>query len=137
MKLPADIKSNHKLRDAKICLLWSRDNMTMKDIGSRFGITLSRVQQIISNNKHLIKIDKEYEKLKRLATLKRMLEKHPEEIGKKDTLDILDQMRIETEGNKVEHSGQTQEKIVIILHPDYKRSEDRDTSSVIPKQIFR
>jgi trehalose-6-phosphate synthase len=53
-----------------------------------------------------VKIDKEFEKVKRLNTLKRLLKRHPEEIGKKSTIDIVEQMRVEVEGNKLEHTGE-------------------------------
>jgi hypothetical protein len=117
--------------------MWARESKTLEEIGVRFNISHVRVHQILFKNKELIKIDKEYEKLKRLSILKRMLSKHSDTIGKKDTLDIVDAMRIETEGNKNESNSTPSEKIVIIFHPDYKRSEIGDQSSVIPKQIFR
>jgi predicted XRE-type DNA-binding protein len=113
MKLPTDIVTQHKIRDSKICSLWSKDGLTQEEIGLRFKITSSRVNQILYKNKHLVKIDKEYEKLKRLGVLRRLLKEHPELMGKKTTLDIVDQMRVETEGNKVEHTG-TPQKVVII-----------------------
>jgi hypothetical protein len=55
----------------------------MEEIASRFLISTSRVQQIIYANRHWIKIDKEYEKFKRLTHLKRMLKNHPDAIGRR------------------------------------------------------
>jgi hypothetical protein len=100
MKLPTDIVTRNKIRDSKICQLWGRDGVPMAEIGARFRISGTRVHQIIYKNRHLIKIDKEYEKLKRLAKLKELLVKHPETMSKKSTLDIIDQMREEIDGSK-------------------------------------
>lgn len=100
MILPTSIITQHKIRDSKICMLWSREGRTLEEIGLRFNISATRVHQILYKNKDLIKVDKEYEKLKRLAVLKRMLHKHPESIGKKDTLDIVKALREEVEETK-------------------------------------
>jgi DNA-binding CsgD family transcriptional regulator len=100
MKLPAEIKTQHKIRDSKICILWARDGLTQEEIGEQFKLTATRIRQILYKNKHLLKIDREYEKLKRLGVLKKMLSKHPETIGKKDTIDIVKAMREETEESK-------------------------------------
>jgi len=136
MKLPTDIVTQHKIRDSKICMLWGRDGLTQEEIGKRFGISTTRVNQIVYKNRHLIKIDKEYEKLKRLAVLKRMLSKHPEELGKKSTIDIIDQMRLEVEGNKIEHTGEVVKNVTNIIYPsDWKPKEERtgkDTVQRIP-----
>lgn len=131
MKLP-QIATKHKIRDAKICRLWAADNISMDEIGKRFKISATRVHQIISANRHLIKIDKEYEKLKRLNHLKNLLKKHPESLGKKGTLDILDQMRMEIEGNKIEHSGVDTSTKIFILRPEKSSIETNHESVILP-----
>jgi hypothetical protein len=70
----------------------------MEDIGLRFKISTTRVFQIINKNRHLIKIDKEHEKIKRLNHLRALLAKHPDTMAKKSTLDIIEQLRQEVEG---------------------------------------
>jgi len=137
MKIPTEIVTRNKIRDAAILRLYVQDNLTMLQIGLRFGISAPRVQQIVYKNRHLIKIDKEYEKLKRMAVLKRMLNKHPEELGKKSTLDIVEQMRVEVEGNKFEVSGAGETKIIII-RPNEKKEEPNGPeigASTITRQI--
>lgn len=135
MKLPMEIVGRNKIRDAKILSLYTREAATMEEIAERFHISTTRVHQLIYRNKALAKIDKDFEKLKRLSKLKRLLRDHPSTLGKKDTLDIIDQMRIETEGNRVEHLGQIDTGTkVIIIHPPREsgRTEDRSLHTTLP-----
>ena len=80
--------------------MWAIQNLTMDEIGQKLGITASRVQQIVYENREVIKLETDYEKLKRVAHLKRLLSVYPSEIGKKSTIDILEQLRKELEGDK-------------------------------------
>ena len=100
MKIPKEIKTKHKVRDCAILQLYLRDNLTQKEIGSRFGITGSRVEQILSANSHLISWNQNKEKAVRINALKRLYQKHPESIGNKCTLDVLEQLRKEIDGDK-------------------------------------
>ena len=100
MKLPEKFQGRHKIRDALICRLWAIQNLTMDEIGQKLGLTKSRIQQIIYENREQVKLDKDYEKSKRIAHLKRLLDTYPEEIGKKSTIDILEQLRKELEGDE-------------------------------------
>lgn len=112
MKLP-QIVGNNKIRDARICSLYADDNKTTEKIGELFKLTPRRIRAILYANREFLKSDKEWEKTKRVNHLKRLLKKHPGSIGNKCTLDILDQLRVEIEGNKVEHSGSIEHNIFI------------------------
>jgi len=98
--LPRDIKTKNKIRDAKILQLYLHDKETHENIAVRFGITRTRVSQIIYKNAHLLQFQRNTEKVARINHLKRMLENHPDRMSKKSTLDILEQLRKELEGDK-------------------------------------
>ena len=101
MKLP-EIYGNNKIRDFKILQLFN-DGMSETDIAISFLISQSRVSQIVYRNRTLLNADKELEKIKRINLIKRQIKKAGD--SKKDVADLIDQLRVETEGNKVEHSG--------------------------------
>ena len=100
MILPTQIKTRHKIRDANILRLFLQENLTLNEIGSRFDLTGSRIQQILYDNKHLIDWNRNYEKAIRVNALKRMHKKYESVLGKKSTIDILEQIRKEIEGDK-------------------------------------
>jgi predicted DNA-binding protein YlxM (UPF0122 family) len=114
MKLPTGIVTKHKIRDSKILSLYATDAWTFEEIGKRFGISATRVGQIIYKNRGLLDMDRKLEKAKRVNTLRRMLKKHPENIGTKTTLDIVDQLRSETEGDPSNQPRQESSKVIII-----------------------
>ena len=103
MRIP-EIVTQNKIRDAKICDLFLEGDLTTEEIGGRFGITGRQVRRLLYRNRAVLKLDKEYEKLKRILWLKKQLTKSKD--TKKDPADLLDQIRIEIEGNKVQHSGE-------------------------------
>ncbi len=100
MKLPNEINSRHKIRDASILRLFLNENMTLKELGSRFKLTGSRIQQILYDNRSLIKWEKNYEKAIRVNALKRLEVKYRNELGKKSVIDIHEQIRKEIDGDK-------------------------------------
>ena len=100
MILPKEVIGKNKIRDASIIKLFLQDNMTLKDIGLKFNLTASRIHQILYTHNHLISWDKNYEKAIRVNALKRLHDKHPNAMGKKSTLDIIDHIRKEIEGDK-------------------------------------
>ena len=100
MKIPKEIKGIHKIRDSAIVSLFLRENLTLNALGSRFNLTGSRIQQILYNNKQLISWDRNYEKAVRINALKRMEKQYDSVLGKKSTIDILEQLRKEIEGDK-------------------------------------
>lgn len=125
MKLPTDIVTRHKIRDSKICSLYAKDNVSMEDIGSRFKISATRVHQIIWKNRHLIKIDKDYEKTKRLHLLNRIL-KNKGETTIKDAVDILKEIR--TEMGDTDSVGSKDTKVIIIRETNGNQNQGRDVS---------
>lgn len=109
MKIPMEIVTRHKIRDAKILSLYVQDALSMEEIAARFGIARQRVSQILYKNRHLLKIDQAYEKTKRINHLKRILSKKGDFCVEKDAVDLLKELRVETEGNKpqaVVHTGE-------------------------------
>jgi predicted DNA-binding protein YlxM (UPF0122 family) len=128
MILPNTIKSSrHRVRDTNILRLYARENLTMEEIGLKFGLTTSRIHQIIYTNRSLIDWDKIHEKNVRIASLKRLQKLHPESIGKKSTLDIIDQLRKEIEGDSplIDNRQITQ----IIHYGEAKKLENADDPS--------
>jgi hypothetical protein len=107
MKLPDKIKGRNKIRDFRICQLYLQESLTHEELGQRFGLTQQRISKVLYHNRELLKLDKDHEKLKRIMFLKRFLEKHNDALGKKSSIDIINQLRVETEGERtsVEHSG--------------------------------
>lgn len=97
MKLPQTIKGPNKIRTVKMIKLYL-DGKTMLEIGTIFGISGSRVQQILYKNRDLLESDRKYEKAVRINRLKRWIEKHPE--TSKDAIDIQAELRKEIEGDK-------------------------------------
>lgn len=98
MKIPKEIVTRNKIRDFQICRLYVYNHLTMEEIGSRFGISGSRVQQLIYKNRHLLNLDKDYEKAKRVNWLQRQIKKRSD--SKKDSADLVEQLRREIEGDK-------------------------------------
>ena len=115
MKLPTAVVTKHKIRDSKILSLYSTDAWSYEEIATRFGISATRVGQIIYKNKALLVLDREHEKIKRVNTLKRLLKKHPNNIGNKTTIDITEALRNEAEGKSgSEPVGRSDTRIIII-----------------------
>lgn len=100
MILPKDIKTRHKVRDAKIIRLYAHDNQTTEEIAQAFGMTHQNVSLILYKNKHVFELDKKFEKQKRLNKLNRMLAKTDDSVSKnRDATDIIKEMRAECEGD--------------------------------------
>lgn len=85
MKLPTEIVTRHKIRDAAICKRWALGMNTMEELAERFGISATRVYQILYRNRHLVKIDKEWEEVKQVSRIKQRIKKAG--LSKKDVLD--------------------------------------------------
>ena len=98
MKLPDKIKGIHKIRDFKICRFWIEDVLTSKKIAKIVKLTERRVQQILATNSNYIKINKEWEKKKRIHALKLSIKNSKS--SKKDRADLIDQLRKEIEGDR-------------------------------------
>lgn len=125
MKIPEKIAGQNKVRDAKIILLYASGQQSMSQIANRYGITQQRVQAIIYRNRALLVYDQAFEKTKRVAHLNRLLKKHDNRMGKKTTLDIIDQLRSEVEGsgNGSQSVGRGDTRVIII----------RETTAALPQ----
>jgi len=123
MKIP-EIVTRHKIRDAKICDLFLDGELDTDQIGGQVGISGRQVRRILYANRSVLKLDKEYEKIKRIIWLKKQIKKRGD--TKQDSAALMDQLRVETEGNKVEHSGKIEgpeQRIVIVYPQDWKPKE--------------
>jgi hypothetical protein len=98
LKLPQKIVGRHKIRDAQICLLWDREGLSPEEIGEKFHLTFRRILQILRANHLAMPIDKEWEKRKRIALLRRNISRKP--ASQKDVADLIEQLRKEIEGDK-------------------------------------
>ena len=107
MIIPEKIIGRNKIRDAAICVNWERliedkNYPTIESIKTalslKFKLSELRIFQIVRANHAYIPTDKKWEKTKRIHRLK--LEIKQQEKSKKDVADLLDQLRIEMEGEK-------------------------------------
>jgi len=133
MKIP-EIKSHNKIRDASICIEFERliedENYTQikmiqKAVAEKFELSERRILQIVRENHAYIPLDKAWEKKKRITRLR--MEIKQKEKSNKDVADLLDQLRIEVEGNKLEHSGSINHNYFfkeIIAKPNLNRLEN-------------
>ena len=103
MKLP-DIATKDKklrIRNIRICMLWAQELKTSQEIGETFGITIRRVQQILYANRDFVKENREWEKTKRIQWLRQQVKKRGD--TRKDSADLIEQLRKELEGDNSEH----------------------------------
>jgi len=114
MKIPKDVHGIHKIRDSKLLSLYLSGDWTYQALAERFKISTTRVNQIIYKNRALLKIDREYEKIKRVNHLKRILKSKGDLVVDKDAVDILKELRTESDIHKSESSGSGETKIIII-----------------------
>ena len=115
MKLPTAIVTKNKIRDSKICSLYASEAWSYEELATRFGVSATRIGQIIYKNRALLVMDQTHEKIKRVNTLKRLLKKHPSNIGNKTTIDIVESLRTEAEGKSgSEQMGRSDTRIIII-----------------------
>ena len=98
MKLPTKTTGRHKIRDTKICMLWARELMSSESISEMFKLSIRRVQQIVYANRDFLKKEREWEKTKRVRWLEQQIKKSGD--TKKDSADLIEQLRKEIEGDK-------------------------------------
>lgn len=103
MKLP-EIKSTNKIRDTYICLMYL-EGKTQAEIAEdkRVNLSQAHVGRILYKHRDVLVYDKNYEKVKRVNQLKRILKDAPP--SKKDVTEVIDQIRNEIEGQKLEVTG--------------------------------
>lgn len=104
MKLP-QMTSKNKIRDYKICREYVYENRPVTDIASTYGISTSRVYIILYRNRTLVSADKHWEKTKRIHKLKRWIGTRK---STKDPADLLNQIRVEIEGDNKFNLDQSQ-----------------------------
>ena len=107
MKIPKEIKGRNKIRDAAICQDWEKfiedkEYPTKEAIKSAISLKYSlselRIWQIVTGNYAYIPTDKALEKKKRIWELKLDIKNAGQ--SKKDKSDLLEQLRVEIEGEK-------------------------------------
>jgi hypothetical protein len=117
MKIP-EIKGRNKIRNAQICRLWLTENLTQEEIAKQFNMTQQGIGRILYKNKELLKLDKDYEKSKRIHYLGRMLLRHDMVLGKKSSIDIIDGIRKEIEGDKPLVDNSVHQQIIMFRNPE-------------------
>jgi AraC-like DNA-binding protein len=135
MKLP-QIVTHDKIRDARICSLYA-DGKSAEEIAELHNLSSRRISTILYKNREFLKSEKDWEKIKRIAHLKRLLARHPYGLGNKSTLDIIDQLRVETEGNKLEHSGRIdgkETKVVVVIEKEVNANQSEGRR--LPAQVL-
>lgn len=114
MKLPEKIIGRNRLRDAGIVLYFKRDALTYEELAEKFGLTERRIMQILSKNHAFVKVDKEWERQKRIARIKRRIkELEPEPLKNKDELDVIRELREELE-EKDNTKSSSETRVIII-----------------------
>lgn len=123
MIYPSEIKTRKKIRDAKIVNDWMAGK-TQKAISVELGLHEKAIAHIIRKNKDVLRLDKEFEKSKRLHYLNHALSNSKP--SKKDRLDILEAHRKEIEGDKAQ--VETHNHFVIYRNPQAINEESRSGS---------
>lgn len=86
-----------KQRDADILNAWLYEGITQRELGIQYEMTRDNVAKILSKNRSILKIDKQYTKIKRIHELHKQL--HRTGDTKKDRIEVLEQLRKEDEGD--------------------------------------
>lgn len=128
MKLPEKIKGRNRIRDGAIVLYFKRDSMDYPDLAERFKLTERRILQILSKNHAFIKIDKDWEKQKRINRLNRWLRDKPK--TSRDPLEIQSELRKEVEGDKPVIDNSTHHHYTLIQKLHERSRDPADTIRV-------
>lgn len=121
MKLPEKIKGRNRIRNGAIVLYFKRDGMDYPQLSEKFGLSERHIVRILSQNHAFVKVDKEWEKSKRINRLKRWIKKAPNPTESK--LALQQELRKEIEGESKKPSN-TDTKIVIVYPPTSKPSSE-------------
>lgn len=90
------IKKDLEERNLEILRLWDEEEKNPDEISKIFNLTEVRIYQILKEYHRLINVDKEWEKKKRIHKIKGWIKKNPD--TKKDAFDLLQQLKVEFEG---------------------------------------
>jgi hypothetical protein len=130
MKLPENIKGKNRIRDAAIVVEWKQNHTPTETIAEKFKLTQRRIEQILRTNHAFVKIDKEWEKSKRIHRLSRRLEES--EPTKKDELEIMSELRREIEGDGEQVRNET--KVIIIRESNADKNQSGEISRSLSVQ---
>ena len=137
MKLPKDIVGKNRLRDLFVCELYLKGTMP-EDIpnalvNSSRPIRAKRVYQVLNANAAYINPRMGWTKTKRLHRLQRLADLNPDKLCKsKDTIDILEAIRKEIEGDKSIVDMSKHEHITIIVDPLAAKEESVGIQTELP-----
>ena len=133
MKIPT-IHGRHKIRDFSICRDYLIRNRTISTLAQEHNLSETRLYRILYNNREYIKLDKTWEKTKRIQQLKRLAKDKTE--SKKDITDILEQLRKEIEGDKplisVENTKNIYQNVKVIIDDKSRISPPSRAGTSIP-----
>ena len=108
----SDFAGNNKHRDFKICHLWMEGRLTNLEISEVMGISERCVSRVVYKNRHVLKADRNWEKISRIKWLKEQLNKKGD--TSRDPLDLQAELRKEIEGDDDKARGPGETKIIII-----------------------
>ena len=127
MKIP-NIKSSKKIRDVKICILYLEGG-TQGEIAIRFHLSQAQISRILWKQRDVLRYDKDYERTKRIVWLKQQIIKRQD--SKKDSADLVSQLRDEIEEIRPAHTGIHihKEKVYVFRDVDPEEIERNNRAS--------
>ena len=125
MKLPNDVMGFNKIRDLEIIGLYL-EGLPPQEIKDqlKLSITTRRIEQIVYNNRDIIKIDRQWEETQQILRIKRHIKSKPQ--SAKDTLDWEELLDSKITPKKIEHSGKIGGQTIIVNIP-MERKADYDS----------
>ena len=131
MKISKDIQGKNRLRDHFICELYIKGTMPeeiQKILStSTRPIKVSRIYKVISANAKYINPKMGWDKTKRLHRLQRLADLNQDKLSpRKDTIDIMEQIRKEMEGDKPLVDLSKHEHITVVLNADVQPKQTTD-----------
>lgn len=88
MILPKDIKTRHKIRDAKILNLYATGEFPQAIIAKQFNLSQERINQILKANARLVLDNADWEKFQRINLIKQDIGKSLDPLSKKDLVEL-------------------------------------------------
>jgi hypothetical protein len=118
------------LRDAMICYLIDRMDWDNSEVAKRYGLTETRINQILRDNHAFLPIDKEYEKKKQVRRIKRQIKEKPTSL--KDSLD-WEKLLIDSLNDGKLIDGSTHQHITVILDSDAAIPAEQTTDNLLQR----
>ena len=84
------ITTQHKERDLKICDLWGKDLVPVKNLAKQYKLSKSRIRHILYANRDYLKPNLAWERTKSLQWLKRQKKLRKDTV--KDSLEVQDRI---------------------------------------------